>query len=109
GATLNRTFPQIVTGATLATGGLSNIGPSAQGPNKEIKPQANTSLTWVQRNHTYKLGAEWRATGYPTYGFTNTSGTYPFNGTATGQTALQNITASQGSVGFAYASFLLGY
>ena len=110
GATLNRTFPQIqMQAATLATGGMSNMGPSAQGPSKEIKPQANASVTWVRRNHTYKLGAEWRATGYPTYNFTNTAGTYTFASSATGQTALQNISTSQGTVGFGYASFLLGY
>jgi len=108
GATVNRTFPQIVTAQTLATGGMNNMGPGAQGPSREIKPQANTSLTWVRQNHTFKLGAEWRATGYPTYNFTNTSGSYPFASSATGQTALQNISTSQGAVGFAYASFLLG-
>ena len=110
GATVNRTFPQIeMQAATLATGGMSNMGPGAQGPSKEIKPQANASMTWVRRNHTFKSGAEWRATGYPTYNFTNTSGTYTFASSATGQTALQNQAISQGTVGFGYASFLLGY
>jgi hypothetical protein len=109
GATMVRTFPQIAfTPPTLSTGGMSNMGPSFQGPSKEIKPQANANLSWVRRNHTFKFGSEWRATGYPTYTFTSTSGVFTFGSPATGQTALQNVSTSQGSTGFSYASYLLG-
>jgi hypothetical protein len=108
GATVNRTFPQFVIAQSLAIGGMNNMGPGAQGPFKEFKPAANANATWVRASHSYKLGAEWRATGFPTYSLSNTSGVYTTASSATGQTALQNITTTNGAPGFAYASFLLG-
>lgn len=119
GATLNRNFPFIqssagvnAAGATVvpsvSTGGLSALGPPSQNPNSQIKPAGNANLLWVRGNHSYKVGAEFRANGYPTYAFTNTAGNYTLGASATGQTSLQGLTLSQGSTGFGYASFLLG-
>lgn len=129
GATVTRNFPLFESSAgfnaagtaqvpSVATGGMSGMGPlSGQNPNSEIKPAGNANLTWIRGNHTYKFGGEFRATGYPTYNLSNTSGRYNFGPTAAGgvgiptattQTSLQGLTVSQGSVGFGYASFLLG-
>lgn len=109
GATLNRTFPQIITGASQATGGLGTIGVGAQSNSFERRPMGTANLTWVKGNHTMKFGAEYRLEKYPAYGFTNVSGTYTFGSNSTIQSALQGLTTSQGSTGFQFASFLLGH
>jgi hypothetical protein len=110
GATVNRTFPQIQSGSGgIGTGGMSNLGPGNQSTaGAERRPSGVASLTWVKGNHTFKLGGEWRGERYPARSFTNTSGTYGFTSASTIQSALQNITLSQGSTGFNFASFLMG-
>ncbi len=67
GATEIRNFPTIsISGlASIATGGMSNMGPSTQLDQYLEKPSANLGLTWVRKNHTWKLGGEWRAEGNP--------------------------------------------
>lgn len=66
------------------------------------------SLTWVRDNHTYKAGAEMRVEGVPTFLYTATNGVYQFSGAETSLPYLNNITLNGGTVGFPYASFLLG-
>jgi hypothetical protein len=114
GATEIRNFPTIsISGLpSIATGGMSNMGPSTQLDQYLQKPSANLSLTWVRRNHTWKLGGEWRAEGNPQVSNVqppyNNSGSFAFGASATSQTALAPVALSQGSTGFAYGSFLLG-
>lgn len=108
GAVINRTFPQIVTGTSQATGGMSTIGTGGQGNSFERRPSGTVNLTWVKNNHSFKFGSEFRVEKYPAYGFTNTTGGYGLNANSTTQTALQGLTLSQGSTGFAFASFLMG-
>jgi len=114
GATEIRNFPTIsISGlASIATGGMSNMGPSTQLGQYLEKPSANLGLTWVRANHTWKLGGEWRAEGNPQVSHVqppyNNAGSFAFAASATGQTALEPVVLSQGSTGFAYASFLLG-
>ena len=113
GAVVNRTFPQFNTAAAQATGGMSQIGTGGQGHSYERRPAGNVGMTWVKGNHSYKFGAEYRLEKYPAYGFTGISGNYSFNGAptvqnSTIQTALQGLVVSQGTTGFAFASFLLG-
>ena len=114
GATEIRNFPTIsISGLpSIATGGMSNMGPSTQLDQYLQKPSANLSLTWVRRNHTWKLGGEWRAEGNPQVSDVqppyNNSGSFAFGASATSQTALAPVALSQGSTGFAYGSFLLG-
>jgi hypothetical protein len=118
GATINRNFPTIaISSATLglpntATGGMSNMGPLFQTHQYVEKPAANVSLTWVRGSHTYKFGADWRIEGNPQVSDAqppwSTAGSFTFAPSATGQTSLEGLTLSQGSPGFAYASFLLG-
>jgi len=73
----------------------------------DTKPTASASLTWVRGNHTYKGGAEWHRDAWTWYQFTD-NGSYTFSAAGTGQPYLQSTTLSGGSVGFPYASFLLG-
>jgi hypothetical protein len=108
GATVNRNFPRITTSVSANTGGMANMGPASQAHDYQQKPTANASLTWIKDNHTFKIGGEWRAEGYPSRELSLLAGSYGFVPTTTGQTAFQGLTASQGSFGFGYASFLLG-
>ena len=112
GATINRNFPTIVIGASAATGGMSQMGPSFQTHQFIQKPTANTSFTWVKNNHTYKFGGDFRIEGNPNRTFAQppwaSAGLYNFNAEPTTQTSLQGVATSQGSAGFGYASFLLG-
>jgi hypothetical protein len=110
GATVNRTFPNIIVGsAGNGTGGMNNLGPVNQSTSgSERRPSGLLSLTRVRGNHTYKIGGEWRGERYPAQSFTGTAGSYTFGSNSTQQTALQSITTSQGSTGFPFASFLMG-
>jgi hypothetical protein len=120
GATLNRNFPYFVSGGlgiaapgtTTApgTGGMSSLGPFAQSTaGSERRPSGLVNATWVKNNHTFKIGAEWRAERYPGTFYTGTAGQYTFAANSTQQIAMQDQpTPSSGSFGFPFASFLLG-
>jgi len=111
GATLHRNFPNFTTGASGTTGGMSGLGTAGgiQSENFEQKPQGNASLSWVKNSHNIKIGGEWRATGYPNHNLAATAGSYTFGTGPTQQPSTQNISLSQGTTGFALASFLQGY
>lgn len=113
-------FPNI-GGLSSAQGGVTNgnalsgayqFGSDFDGTEKtdEQKSLGTASLTWVRGNHTYKTGAELRVEGYPNYNIQGTNGQYTFSAAETGLPYL-NATGpagSGGTVGFPYASFLLG-
>lgn len=117
GATLKRNFPNMVlytagTAPTIAQGGMSNLGTSGgiQSVNFEQKPSANLNLSWVHKNHTAKIGGEWRATGYPNYNLASTAGSYTFGTGPTTQSALQGVAGlANNNTGFQLATFMLGY
>ena len=103
-----RLFP-VMTGLLSASqGGLKNIGPAADSLNWMEKPTAAASITWVKNSHTYKLGGDMRIEGYPTRFYGNTDGNFTFSAAESGQPYLNATTLNGGSVGFPYASFLLG-
>ena len=107
GATVNRMFPAFI-GANNAQGGIKTLG---SGTNRHIwyqKPTANLSLTWVKDNHTFKFGSEMRIEGIPTTLFSNTNGVYNFSPNETGLPSTQGQALQGGTVGFPYASFMLG-
>jgi len=107
GQTVPRMFPAIQN-ANNAQGGIKNLGP---GTNRHIyyqKPTANSSLTWVKDNHTYKAGAEMRIEGVPTTLYSATNGIYQFSANETGLPSTQGQNIQGGTVGAPYASFLLG-
>ena len=112
GATVNRMFPSF-QGMTNAQGGMKNIGPGNSNNRHPLlyeKPTANASLTWVKDNHTYKFGGELRIDGNRSTVYAYTSGLYTFAGDQTGlpYVAQAGGTIGGGTVGFPYASFLLG-
>jgi len=114
GATLNRNFPTLnglcnyVNAICTGFGGMIPMGPNSQTRTLMIKPTANTSATWVRSNHTYKTGAEFRVEGYPQAPFTPENGLYTFNTAQTSLLSTNGAALPGGTVGFAYASFLLG-
>jgi hypothetical protein len=110
GAIVNQYFPAISGNlATNGTGGLKNIGSEANTHQWTERPTANTSVTMVRGNHTYKTGAEFRVEGYPVENLGNTTGSYVY---AADQTSLPylngSVLAGGQTPGFGYASFLLG-
>ena len=103
----------------LAVGGLfggPGVGFAADQDEKEIKPTANVSMTWVKGNHTFKWGGELVVDGFPTqsssranalYGFSGNETANPWEFTSTAPFLGASNVAVFGS-GFPYASFLLG-
>ncbi len=113
GATIDRNFP-IINGfcslvvACTAAGGVFNMGPPGQGHSYWEKPAGNASMTWVRGNHTIKGGTDMYFSAVPQISYTNTSGAYTFSANETAYGPLVGQTFSGGSLGFPYASFLLG-
>ncbi len=100
-------FP-VLGGLSEAQGGLS----AAVGPGNQIhviirKPTFNTSLTWVRNNHTLKFGAEATVDGYEMHNQTYSMGWFEFSPNETGLPSLNGVSLP-GTVGFSYASFLMG-
>ncbi len=93
------------------TGGMANMGPGAGGNQSNqsmTTPTGNITLTWVKDNHTYKFGSEVRPQGFVGHILNSTNGNYAFSAAQTGQPYLQATAVGGISVGFPYASFLLG-
>jgi hypothetical protein len=95
-------------GGCSALGGMQNVGTSGQIQtlNYEEKPTFNTSLTWIKGAHTFKAGAE-------VYFENVLNGTFAGVTLATGVNATSEPFTPTGSLngqtmGFGYASFLLG-
>lgn len=115
---INRQFPSVTgmcvapapgtTGCGGVLGGMQNIGTSGQIQtlNFEEKPSFTSSLTWVRGSHTYKAGAEVYLQG-------NISGSFAGVTLATGTGPTSEPFTPTGSLngnsmGFGFASFLLG-
>ncbi len=110
GASVNPSgFPQ-VSGLSAATNGgmASTIGPTNAGTYHNDKPTTVGSLTWVHGNHSYRTGGEWQKDIWTSVTSGGTYGNYAFNAAQTGQPYLGTTTIGGNSVGFPYASFLLG-
>lgn len=106
--TYTNLFP-VVGGLLGANQGGMSLG---MGPGNAIRltntvPTANASVTWVRNNHTYKAGGEARFEGYVAYNQTYTNGWMEFSALESGLPSLNGVPLA-GSVGFPYASFLLG-
>jgi hypothetical protein len=104
------TFPNFSGMLSTAYGGLKNLGEIVQGEQNAWmqKPTGVAVMSWVKNNHTYKFGPEMRLQGYPNYNNLGTNGTYVFGPAETALPYLNTTTVAGGTVGFPYASFLLG-
>ncbi len=89
-------------------GGMANMGPGSIAKLVNLKPTANTSLTWVRGNHTYKGGGELIIEGYPAFNKTYANAWMVFSPIESGLPSTNGQSLSGGTPGFNYASFLLG-
>ncbi len=117
GFLIHRQFPSFtglcattvgVTGCTGPLGGMQNVGTSGQIQtlNYEEKPSFNASATWIKGPHTFKAGAELyleQVYNGSFAGVTLATGTGPTSEPFTPTGSLNG-----NSMGFGFASFLLG-
>src|SRR5947207_3759247 len=101
-------FPRL-TGLNTASYGMGlNIGPANSNLYAYDKPTAVVNSTYIQGNHTYKAGADWRIEAYRDRNVRGSQGIYGFGPNETGLPYLQSSTVGGSTIGSAYASFLLG-
>ena len=100
-------FPYIET-ISGTQGGGPTLGPGNAVQLNYTKPTGTVSLTWVRNNHTYKAGGETILNGYVASNRTYANGWVAFSPIETGLPSLNGVSLPGGSVGFAYASFLMG-
>jgi outer membrane receptor protein involved in Fe transport len=110
--TYSESFPSI-WGLSTPQGGMGTQTWTVMGPNNiadvyQTKPTANASLTWVRKNHAYKIGTELRFEGNPTYLNWPANGSFNFSAIETGLPSTEGQNLKGGYVGFPYASFLMG-
>jgi len=108
----NTIFPDI-SGILGAQGGYSAgggaIGSTFSATAYEEKPTANTSLTWIRGNHTFKAGGDYTQEGYPTPSLWRANGNFTFNAAETSDPWQSTLAlSSTNPTGFSYASFLMG-
>jgi hypothetical protein len=118
GYAVNNRFPTIGGLDDFFTGGwgpgFGGLGPGFIAFIWEQKPTANTNLTWVKGNHSYKFGGEYTGEGYPEHSEWRTNGDFSFAPNETGdpwqnlQPFTWNIAGLTQATGFNYASFPLG-
>ena len=105
-------FPRIV-GPNLGNlqgnrGGMSAMGPVQANKFWNDKLTAVASATWVRNNHTYKFGGEFKQEVWSDVNLTAAQGRLAFSEEQTGLPYLATTTIGGGSIGYRYASFLLG-
>jgi hypothetical protein len=105
--TYTNIFP-FMSGLTANQGGMASMGPGSIANVYNTKPTANTSLTWVRANHTYKAGGEMILEGYPAFNQTYANTWMTFSAIESGLPSTNGQSLQGGTVGFPYASFLLG-
>jgi hypothetical protein len=92
-----------------SNGGMSsNVGTGNGSLYHNDKPTTVLNATWIHGNHTYKAGGEWQEDIWTSEARAAQVGNYAFSANQTGQPYLQSTNIGGGSVGFPYASFLLG-
>ncbi len=108
-------FPSIggltnyLNGGWVPGGGA--VGPAFTAIIWEQKPTANTSLTWIRGNHTFKAGGEYVQEGYPDRSLWRANGTFAFSNAETSDPYQNTVPLLFGDTyasGNNYASFLMG-
>ena len=100
-------FPRI-NGITGTQGGTPNLGPTNANDYYNDKPTVVWSATWIHGNHTFKTGGEWRKDIWSDVNTRGSQGIYNFSPNETGLPYLNTTSVGGGTIGFGYASFLLG-
>ncbi len=103
-------FPRIngLTGAALGAGSSVNFGPSNANSYFDTAYTGSANIAYIRGNHTYKLGGEWRLNSWTDRNSRGSQGILNFSAAETGLPYLQSTNVGGGTVGFPYASFLLG-
>ncbi len=104
------TFPSFpyIAGLLATRGGMKDMGANMQALSKMRKPSGNVSLSWIRKSHSYKFGAEVRFENYPTVVEYPAYGSLTFSADQTSQPSTLGQNLQGGTIGFPYASFLLG-
>ena len=91
-------------------GGYSpGVGATFSATAYEEKPTANTSLTWIRGNHTFKAGGDYTQEGYPVPSQWRANGNFTFNSAETSDPWQNTVALNVAQpTGFGYASFLSG-
>jgi hypothetical protein len=101
-------FP-VINSMFSQTGGGMSLGMAVAGSLPATKkPQALVTVTHSRNTHTYKSGFEWRDDIFSNPVIHGSHGAYNFNAQQTTLPSTQGQALGGGSVGLAYASFLLG-
>ncbi len=102
-------FPYI-TGLSSNRGGFSqySMGPGTAGLYYNDKLTSVLNATYIRNNHTYKLGGEFKQEVWADNNFYGAQGQLNFSAAQTALPYLQTTSVGGGSIGFGYASFLLG-
>jgi hypothetical protein len=107
------TFPDVSGLLNTLGGGATYLGPPARADDLFSNFNNIASLSWVKRNHTFKFGGSLNLRGF--YETGRTAESFAFSAAETAEPYLSTITAGAGaasvagySLGFPYASFLLG-
>jgi hypothetical protein len=102
-------FPSISFGSAAFGGSSVSIGGFNGGDiQTSDKPTGVLNATWIRGNHTYKAGAEFRIDTWIDNSIAGTMGTWTFSPNETALPYLQTTTVGGNSIGYGYASFLLG-
>lgn len=102
-------FPRINGLQGALSAGMSQApGPSNANKYFDGTFTSTLSATWVRGNHSYKAGAEFRLNSWTDQNTRGSQGILNFTGNQTGLPYLQTTTVGSGTIGFPYASFLLG-
>jgi len=95
-------------GVNQANGGGTALGPVNRNLYIMDKPTGVASVSINRGNHSYKAGGEWRLDTFANINTFGVSGVYNFSAAETGLPSTQGQNLQGGTVGFPYASFLLG-
>ncbi len=103
-------FPNIgLTADANGRGGSSlGMGGTFGAYNKDLKPTANITYTWVSGNHSMKFGADLIVEGIQIQNISRSNGILSFGSSQTGIGTWENGRGLNSTTGFGYASFLLG-
>ncbi|MBI3470981.1 MAG: TonB-dependent receptor [Candidatus Solibacter usitatus] len=103
-------FPRIngFMGAALGAGSSVNFGPSNANSYFDTAFTGSANVAYIRGNHAYKVGAEWRLNSWTDRNTRGSQGILNFSAAETGLPYLSNTNIGGGTIGFAYASFLLG-